>query len=154
MAEITYQNALSKAAALCSKSEKCTSDIRKKLYNWGLDPEFHEKLITYLINEKYIDEERFARFYVRDKFRFNQWGKVKIRYRLVMKGVPQRLIDKAVYEEIDENEYRYLAKDLAQKKLKSIKAETDFERKGKLMRFLSGKGFEPDLINITVDKLL
>ena len=150
---MSYQNALSRAAALCSRSEKCISDIRKKLYDWKLNPDDHDRLIEYLVCEKYIDEERFTRFYVRDKFRFNQWGKLKIRYRLFGKGIPENIIQTALFEEIDQEEYQKLAYDLAKSKLKYIKAEDAFERKGKLMRFLSGKGFEPDLINKISDVL-
>ncbi|MFB6342079.1 regulatory protein RecX [Saccharicrinis sp. FJH62] len=154
MAEITYQNALSRAAALCSRSEKCITDIRKKLFDWKLNPADHDKMISYLVSEKYIDEERFTRFYVRDKFRFNQWGKVKIRYQLYGKGIPELIINTTLEEEINPEDYQQLAYDLAKTKLKYIKAENEFERKGKLMRFLSGKGFEPDLINQIADKLL
>ena len=147
MHEITYQKALSKAAALCSKSEKCISDIRTKLFQWKLPSHEHDQIIDYLISEKFIDEERFARHFVRDKFRFNQWGRVKIRYHLSGKGIEGSLINEAIANEIDDEQYLVVLKKLAKEKLKTIKAETDFARKGKLMQFLSGRGFELDAIS-------
>lgn len=146
MSEMTYQKALAKAAALCSKSEKCVSDIIAKLKLWQVSGSDQERLIKYLISEKYIDEERFTRFFVRDKFRFNHWGKIKIRHHLIAKSIPERLIQEALEQEIDEAEYLDVAKKLLEARLKSIRFKTDFEKRGKLMQYLSGRGFEPDVI--------
>ncbi|HKK82055.1 MAG TPA: regulatory protein RecX, partial [Prolixibacteraceae bacterium] len=81
------KKALSKCMALCSKSEKCISDIRKKLSNWQLPEEETQQVIDNLIDEKFIDEQRFAESFMRDKFRFNHWGKIKIIYHLKAKGI-------------------------------------------------------------------
>lgn len=153
MAFITYQNALSKAAFLCSKSEKCVSDMRTKLYQWKLPADEHQRLIDYLLSEKYIDEERFTIYFVRDKFRFNKWGRVKIRYHLQHKEISESFIRAAFESEIDENDYRALVLSLAQSKLKSIKANSDFEKRGKLMQYLSGRGFEPDVVSQAITDL-
>lgn len=154
MADISYQAALSRAAALCSRSEKCLSDIRKKLFTWGLAESHHQKLLDYLVDQKYIDEERFTRFFVRDKFRFNQWGRIKIRYHLDAKRIPDQIIESILDVEINPVEYKDLALNLTKAKVKTIKAENDFERKGKVMRFLAGKGFEPDIIISVVDQII
>ena len=139
------QQAYSRATALCSKSEKCISDIRKKLYDWKVESEDHDALIDILIKNRYIDEARFAVYFVRDKYRFNSWGKVKIRYQLQQKQIPSELIDCAMAE-IDEAEYRQNLIHALAVKNKSIKSEDIYERRQKLMRFAAGRGFSPDEI--------
>ncbi|NOZ34188.1 MAG: hypothetical protein GXO80_02695 [Chlorobi bacterium] len=78
---ITYQKALNKAMYLCSKAEKCKSDIRKKLYEWKANPDEYDNIINQLEEQKFIDEVRFVKYYVRDKFEFNKWGKIKIKLK-------------------------------------------------------------------------
>jgi len=151
--DIPYREALNKAAALCSKSEKCSGDIRKKLLDWGLSPDDANKAIAWLQNEKFLDDERFAGFFARDKFRFNGWGRIKIRYSLRQKEVPAPSIDKAVAA-IDENDYRRFLKELIQAKAGKIKAESTYEKKAKLVRYAQGRGFEPELIFNAVDDVL
>jgi len=150
---LNYNDALNKAAALCSKSEKCSGDIRKKLLDWGLSPEDANKAVAWLQDEKFLDDERFAGFFARDKFRFNGWGRIKIRYTLRQKDVAGPIIDKAVAA-IDENDYRRFLKELIQAKAGKIKAESTYEKKGKLVRYAQGRGFEPELIFNAVDDVL
>jgi regulatory protein len=150
---LNYKEAISKAAALCSKSEKCSSDIRKKLLDWGISTEETEKAITWLQNEKFLDDARFAGFFARDKFRFNGWGRIKIRYALRQKGVDTSIIEESVAA-LDEKEYRSLLKDLIQAKAGKIKAESTYEKKAKLVRYAQGRGFEPELIFNAVDDVL
>ncbi|GET20240.1 regulatory protein RecX [Prolixibacter denitrificans] len=150
---LNYKDALNKAAALCSKSEKCSGDIRKKLLDWGLSPEDANKAIAWLQEEKFLDDERFAGFFARDKFRFNGWGRIKIRYTLRQKDVASSIIDKAVAA-IDENDYRRFLKELIQAKAGKTKAESTYEKKAKLVRYAQGRGFEPELIFNAVDDVL
>ncbi|MDA3853735.1 MAG: regulatory protein RecX [Bacteroidales bacterium] len=152
MKEYSKKEAYSRATALCSKSEKCISDIRKKLYDWELDAEEHDVVIDALIDNKYIDEERFATYYVRDKYRFNGWGRVKIRHNLSQKQVPSYLIDEAM-EEIDSEVYDEKLQHALSIKKRSIKTEDNYERRHKLMRFAAGRGFSLDEINKALDKL-
>lgn len=100
-----YKKALEKAAALCAQKERCLSDIRKKLQNWELSDSEIEDALSYLVKEKYIDESRFAQYYVRDKFRFNQWGKIKISYMLNGMEVDKKNIQNAL-NEINELDYQ------------------------------------------------
>ncbi|HNW51433.1 MAG TPA: regulatory protein RecX [Prolixibacteraceae bacterium] len=144
--KITVQQALSRAMEICSKSEKCISDIQQKLNDWGVEPADAQKIIKTLIAEKFIDEERYVRFYVRDKFRFNQWGRVKIAFMLRSKKIASGLIDIAL-QEITEEAYTELLTILLTDKSKKIRFVNDFDRKGKLTRFAQSKGFEFEVIN-------
>lgn len=136
----------SKLARLCSRSEECSPDIRKKIREFGGDEELQEKVISKLIDEKFLDDERYARSYVRDKFRFNKWGRVKMRYYLKMKGLPERIIELGM-EEIDQDEYVKLLVRTLKDKAKTIKKKEKFEKMGQLIRFAQGRGFEPELIH-------
>lgn len=146
------KKALSKCMALCSKGEKCISDIRKKLENWQLPETELQKVINALIEEKFIDEQRFAESFVRDKFRFNYWGKIKIAYHLKAKGISKMLIDEALTQ-IADKEYFETLHLLLKQKNKSVKANSEYEKKAKLIRFAQGRGFEYDIIARIIDKL-
>ncbi len=133
--------AFDKAAYLCSKTEKCTSEIQEKLRLWGLSAEDSEPIIKKLIAEKYIDDERFARAYVKDKFRFNHWGKQKIAHLLRAKNISSEILELA-FEEIEEEGYSDELKKLLTDKLKSTKGKDKYDLRSKLMRFALGRGFE------------
>ncbi len=132
-------------ADLCSRSEYCISDIRKKILKDGLTGEDAEKIITALCKEKFIDENRYARMYVRDKFTFNKWGKQKIAYMLKMKQVDQEYIREAL-ENIEEPAYEDSIRNVLTDKSKHIKGKDLFDKQAKLIRFGLGKGFEPNLV--------
>lgn len=132
-----YQN----AAALCSRGEKCSSEILDKLKIWGLSEDESAPVIEKLVNEKYIDEERFACAYIKDKFRFNNWGRQKIAYLLRAKNISEEIIQTA-FEEIDDSQYSDKLKTILEDKARSVKAKDAFEKRNKLMRFALGRGFE------------
>jgi len=144
--------AYDKAALLCSKSEKCTSEIQDKLKLWGLSAEESESVIKKLITEKYIDDERFARAYAKDKFRFNRWGKQKIEYMLRTKHINQETVKLALEEITDEGYSDELLKLIADKE-KSIKAKDQYDKRNKLMRFAMGRGFESGKIYAALKEL-
>ena len=152
MKEYSKDAAYSRATALCSKSEKCMSDIRKKLFDWHVQQEDHNAIIDDLVENKYIDEERFATYFVRDKFRFNGWGRVKIKYHLSQKAIPSYLIDQAM-SEIEADVYLESLKHAIEVKNRSIKSEDKYERRNKLMRFAAGRGFTPDEVTRALDNL-
>ena len=77
-----------KAEAYCSSMERCVTDVEAKLSQWGATPEVMEKIVRHLQDERYIDQKRFCSAFVRDKYRFNQWGRVKISQALRMKKIP------------------------------------------------------------------
>lgn len=144
--------AYDKAAVLCSRSEKCTSEIQDKLKLWGLSAEDSELVIKKLITEKYIDDERFARAYAKDKFRFNRWGKQKIEYMLRAKKINQETVQLALEEITDEGYSSELLKLIADKE-KTIKAKDPYDKRNKLMRFAMGRGFESGKIYAALKEL-
>ncbi len=148
---IPYQKALNKAMYLCGKAEKCKADIRKKLYDWKANPSEYDKIISELEKQKFIDEKRYAKYYVRDKFEFNKWGKIKIRTMLFQKSIPEKIINEAL-SEIPEKKYIETLKYLLNQKKKSIKDEDKYKQKQKLIRFAASRGFEPDLILRILEK--
>lgn len=115
-----YEEALAKAAALCSLSEKCESDIRKKFISWGLESKDCEKAILYLTKENYIDEKRFAKFFVQDKHKFSKWGKTKICYALREKGISPESIQESIAA-INDDDYKNQLEDLLTAKMKGLK---------------------------------
>jgi len=147
----TYGQALSKAMALCSKSEKCISEIRQKLYDWDVEPADKQKIIDYLVSERFIDESRFVNYYVRDKFKFNQWGKVKIGFMLKGKQLPPELIAEAL-NSIDEKDYIEQLERMLTEKASKTKFADAYDRKAKLMRFAQSRGFEYEAIEIAIKK--
>lgn len=139
------QYALERMQILCSKSEKCTFDIEQKLDKYDLNEADKEWIINQLEEEKFVNNERYAGFFVRDKFRFNKWGKLKIKQALFLKKIPESIIQDAL-DQIDQDEYYNLASSLIQSKNKEIKDKNIFSRKARLFRFATQKGFEPDII--------
>ena len=151
--EISSKDALIKAQKLCARQEKCKSDIRKKLYDWKVPAETIESIINKLVDEKFIDEKRYAEYFVRDKFRFNKWGRIKIAYALKQKQIHQSIIDSAL-KEINDKEYRETLKNELQKKRKTLKDSETFKIKEKLLRFAQSKGYEPEIIFDLIDKVI
>lgn len=143
--ECSVEEARVKAEAYCSLSEHCRSEVLGKLQQWGAPEEAWEEIVLHLEKERYVDEFRYAAFFVRDKYRFNQWGRIKIEQALRMKRIPSACIS-AGMEEIDEEEYLSILATLLERKARSVKAASDYERKGKLVRFAAGHGYELDSI--------
>lgn len=148
-----YKQALFKAAALCSQQERCTSDIRKKLLNWELSDTDCEKALAYLHQEKYLDDQRFANYFVRDKFRFNGWGRIKIKYQLRQKEISGDIADKAI-EQIDTDEYLKKLAELLHAKNRQIKNKDLWKTKSSLARFAQSRGYEPHLVFSCIDKIM
>jgi regulatory protein len=147
------KKALLSMEELCAKSEKCKQDIRNKLFLQKLNPSDIEWIIENLEAEKFIDEQRYTNFYVRDKFRFNKWGKIKIRYNLSSKRIPEDIIREAL-ETIDEDQYFKTLLDELSKKNSSLKDRDTNYKKAALFRFGAQKGFEGELIYKAIELLL
>lgn len=143
--ELDEKEARVKAEAYCSVAERCRIDVVGKLYQWGVPESWMDGIISHLEKEGFIDSLRYAKAFVRDKYRFNQWGRMKIIQALKMKQMESSEIHSAL-EEIDEEEYGKILDALLTKKLKSVKAATNFERNGKLIRFAASHGYETDII--------
>jgi regulatory protein len=137
---------LEKIKHYCAYQERCHSEVRSKLLElkvYGLEL---ENYISILIEENYLNEERYACSYARGKFRFKQWGKTKIKYQLKAKQISPYLINKAM-QEIDDEEYWQVLTTLAEKKSQSLQTEKNrFIKSQKIRNYLLQKGFESGLI--------
>jgi len=148
----TYEIALQRAAGLCSRQEQCTSHIMEKLRSWNVNEEDEEKIILKLTEEKFLDDARFAGFYVKDKFKFNGWGRIRITHMLRQKRVEEEFIKNALLQ-IDEEEWYQTCLGLIRSKFSKLKEEDPYKRKGSLLRFAAGRGFEPALIYRALEDL-
>jgi regulatory protein len=153
MKELSKEKGLAKAQAICAKAEKCRADIRQKLYDWGVNPQFHNEILDSLIKDRFIDEERYTAFYVRDKFRLSKWGKIKIEFALRNKQIAQELIQKHL-EKINAKDYSEACKDLIIRKIKTINEEDARKLKDKVLRFAHGRGYEASLVISIVEELI
>lgn len=140
-----YKTALSKAMSLCAASEHCTGDIAAKLRVWGLDNDKSAELIGVLVKENFINDERYAMSFVKDKFKYNKWGKIKISAHLRAKNIPKACIDTAL-RSIDNEEYINTLKELIATHSRSVKSKNKFDFKAKLLRFGLSRGFESSLL--------
>ncbi len=151
--EKKYKKSLSYAAKYCSTSEKCKFDVIKKLKLKELCSDDINKILDYLETENYIDERRYAKFYTNDAFKFNKWGKIKIRAFLSAKNISDKFIFEALYE-IDNKEYYEMLKNLLVKKNLALFDEDLFLKKAKLIKYAASKGFENELILKVMDDVL
>lgn len=140
MKEYTEDELKYKAEAYCSTTEHCPAEVMAKLIQWGADGEMSERILEHLQKECYVDSVRFCRAFVRDKYRFARWGRVKIVQALRMKHLSSEEIEAGVAE-IDEEEYAKGLRDLLRQKNKSVSGKNEYERNTKLIRFAVGRGF-------------
>ena len=143
--EYTLEELLHKAASYCSISEHCVMEVEDKLTAWGVSDEDKKKIIDRLKSEDFINEKRYCTYFVKDKFRFNKWGKIKISYNLKAKGLDKEVVQNAMLT-IDDGEYEELLASLLKAKLVSLKYEFEYEKQGKLFRFAQSRGFENNVI--------
>jgi regulatory protein len=138
---ITAKEAISKSQYLCAEKEKCVSDIQQKLYDWKLPAADHEAVIKQLLDDKFIDEERYALYYTKDKIIQNKWGRIKITFALKQKRINDEHIKNA-FDSFSEIEYENILKNELIKKLKTLKDKDEYTIKSKLLRFAASRGFE------------
>lgn len=133
------------AAARCARQEFSRRDISTKLMNKGAMADEAREVVDRLVSEGFIDDARYARAFVADKFRFERWGRVKISYMLHLKGLPDDVVDEALHQ-IDDTQYVETLKDLLEAKLRTLRAATPFALRQKVARTAISRGFEPDLV--------
>lgn len=143
--DMTEQEAYLQLAALCAQAEHCQQEMRDKLRRWELDETAQNRVIARLIKERYVDDERYARAFVKDKIRYNKWGRRKVQQALWLKHIDTD-IQQRVLDEIDDKEYLDVLRPLLKQKRKSIRAASDYELNQKLVRFALGRGFGFDII--------
>ncbi len=149
---LTKEQALQKLKHYCAYQERCHSEVKEKLYTLGVWKKEHDEITATLIEENYLNEERFAIAFASGRFRIKQWGKVKIKYELKQKQVSEYSIKKAL-KQIDEDEYLRVLSKLAKEKYTSLKAEQYLVRKKKTMDYLMGKGYEMELVRGAVERV-
>ena len=147
---MTEQEAYLRLAALCAQAEHCQQEMRDKMRRWGVDEVAQDRVVDRLVKERYVDDERYARAFVKDKIRYNKWGRRKVQQALRQKHIEQE-IQQQVLDEIDEKEYLEVLCPLLKQKRKSTKAANDYEMNQKLMRFALGRGFTFDIIRQCLD---
>jgi regulatory protein len=145
--QLTKEQALQKLRHYCGYQERSHAEVKEKLYSFGLRKQMVEESIAQLIEEDYLNEERFAIQFAGGKFRMKQWGRVKIKHALKQKQVSDYCINKAI-KELDEEDYGNTLQKLAKQKWNTVKGEgvNLFVKMGKTTDYLLQKGYEPDLV--------
>ncbi|HEY0732755.1 MAG TPA: regulatory protein RecX [Chitinophagaceae bacterium] len=149
---LTKEQALQKLRHYCRYQERCHHEVEQKLWELGVKRSFHDEIISVLIEEGDLNEERFAVHFAGGKFRMLQWGKKKIYYALKEKKVSEYSIKKALIT-IEEDQYLETIKRLAEKKYNILKEEQYLVRKKKTVDYLLQKGFESALVNKIIKEL-
>ena len=147
---MTEEQALQKLAALCSQSEHCTSEMKEKMTRWGIDEDAQQRVVEYLLANRYVDDRRYARSFVNDKLKYNKWGPRKIEQSLWMKHIDES-IQREALDDVDNEEYISVLRPLLTSKRKTTKAETDYEMNQKLLRFAIGRGFTFEQVKEVID---
>jgi len=151
---MTEKQAMTRIASYCSKAERSEYDVRKKLTAWEIEPEVSNRIVVWLQKENFLNEERFIQSFIKDKLRFNKWGKNKIVFELRRKQIPDSLIN-TVFEALSiDDEFEEPLMQLLRNKIKTVKSNTEYERRMKLLRFAAGRGFSVDLAQKCLNKLL
>lgn len=140
-----FEKYLIKSQAYCSRAEKCESDVRTYLYKQGVDSETISKIIESLVTDKFVDNGRYARAFVSDAFKFNKWGRLKIRQALLAKGISDKIMAEPLAE-IDDAEYMSLLENVLRSKLKYVRGDDEYKIKASVFRFAYSRGFEPELV--------
>ncbi|MBN2348513.1 MAG: RecX family transcriptional regulator [Bacteroidales bacterium] len=149
------KKALIRILNLCSRQEKCSFDVDKKLIDWGIKTVEIEKIQHYLRENNFVDDERYARMFAREKATIYKWGKQKIRFQLQMKNIDSQTIDQAL-NSIDISDYESVIRKEIKKKMDSLKRKdiTALNLKNKLYNFCMQRGYEIDVVKHIIDEML
>ena len=142
---LTPDQVLDKMAKYCAYQERCVKDVRDKLQTFEIPEEEKAKILDYLLDNRFVNDERFVKSFVRGKVNQSGWGVNKIRFHLIQKGIDKDIIEEALGQ-TDEEAYRQRLIDILKTKTKTIKADSDFEKKRKLAAYAMQKGFEGALV--------
>jgi len=153
MKQKTEQEAYLTLAALCAQAEHCQWEMLEKMRRWELSEEQQAHVMQRLVDERYVDDERYARAFVKDKIRYNRWGRRKVEQALWQKHIAED-IRQRILDEVDDEEYLSVLRPLLQQKQKELKrgkGQVEALLNQKLIRFALGRGFTYDLIRQCVD---
>ncbi len=144
-AKLSVQQALVRAQKYCAYQERCHQEVKSKLYDWGLYSEDVDNIIVTLIQEDFLNEERFAASFVRGKFRIKKWGRIKILAELGKRNITEYCKKKGL-EEIEEEDYLSTLKEVLRRRASQEKEQVPYVRNQKLAAYLYARGFESDLV--------
>ena len=147
--QVTKGMALPKLQRYCAYQERCHSEVRQKLLDLGMRGDDLEEVIYELIQDNFLNEERFARTFAGGKFRVKQWGRNKIRQALEQKQVSDYCVQKAM-EEIEDEDYQQTLEMVLDKKWQQLRDKDVFIKRGKLAKYTIGRGYEPELVWKTI----
>ena len=146
----TENDAYLTLAALCAQAEHCQWEMTEKMRRWELSDEAQARVMERLVKERYVDDERYARAFVKDKVRYNKWGRRKVEQALWQKHIDED-IRQRVLDDVDDEEYLGVLRPLLKQKQKSTKAASEYELNQKLVRYALGRGFTFDIIRQCLD---
>lgn len=149
---LTPEQAKNRAAAVCARSEQAPGDVRDKLIKWGLSPTDVTQVLQWLTEQDFINEERYAQAFVKDKFAFNGWGRLKIAHQLRQKGIPSEVIEAAM-STIDEEAYCTRLVELLRAKWRTVQGREPHAAWAAMMRFAASRGFESSIAGACVKKV-
>ena len=147
---MTYEMALQRLTALCASAEHCEYEMMEKMRKWEVEETDRERIMEYLRQAKFVDDERYARAFVKDKVRYNKWGRRKVEQGLWAKYIPED-IRQRVLDEVDDSLYKSVLTDLLKSKRRSIKADNDYEMNRKLIKYALSRGFDYSIIRQCLD---
>ena len=147
---MTEEQVLNKLTTLCARGEHCQQEMLDKMRRWEIDESVQARVMEYLLKEKFIDEERYARCFVEEKIKFNGWGRKKVEQALYMKRIPSSIYN-PILDEVDEKNYEEILRPLLETKRKTVTGKSEYEIRGKLIRFALSRGFETDEILKVLD---
>ena len=150
MKTLTQQEILQKLTALCAHAEHCQWEMTEKMRRWEVDSETQAKVMQYLVAERYVDDERYCRAFVKDKIKYNRWGRRKVEQALYAKRIDAD-ISKKVLDEVSDTEYLTVLRPLLQGKRRQLGGLNDYEANARLVRFALGRGFTMDIIRQCLD---
>lgn len=150
MKQMTEKEAMLRLSALCSQAEHCSYEMLEKMKKWNLTEEEQARVMEYLLKHQFVDDERFARYFVADKVKYNKWGRRKVEQALWMKHIDED-IKQRVLDDIDEEDYLQVLRQLLKGKRRSVKAANAYELNMKLTRFALGRGFTYDQVRRCLD---
>ena len=145
MKTISEKDALLRLSALCAQGEHCQWEMLEKMRKWELSDEAQARIMERLVKDRYVDDERYARAFIKDKIRYNKWGRRKVEQALWMKHIDDDIRQRTL-DEVDDEEYLSVLRPLLQEKRRTTKASSDYELNQKLIRFALGRGFTYDII--------
>lgn len=146
----TFEEIKQKMMNYCVYQDRCHQEVEQKMRDFLLIPEAKEEILLYLIQENYLNEERFVRSYIRGKFYLKHWGRMKIKNQLKIKGISEKLIDKSM-DEIDNDDYNKTIKKLFDIYYSGLKSIPEYQKNMKSIRYLMGKGYEYDVIKEVIE---